>query len=61
MQTHTAKRDAIEAIERLPDNIPFDVIVYRLQVLSKIQQGMRDVEAERVVSGEQLAAEIEHW
>ena len=33
MHTHTAKQDAIEAIERLPDNVDFDQIVYQLYVL----------------------------
>ena len=61
MHTHTAKQDAIEAIERLPDNVDFDEIVYRLYVLHKIRQGMQDVEAGRGISGDELAREIEQW
>ena len=61
MHTHTAKQDAIEAIERLPDNVDFDQIVYQLYVLHKIRQGMQDVEVGRGISGEDLAREIEQW
>jgi hypothetical protein len=61
MHTHTAKQDAIEAIERLPDNVDFDEIVYRLYVLHKIRQGMQDVEAGRGISSAELAHEIEQW
>ena len=61
MQGHTAKQQAIEAIEQLPDNVALDEIVYRLHVLNKVHQGLEDVGAGRVVSSEALAAEIEQW
>jgi hypothetical protein len=61
MQTHSAKQQAIAAIEQLPDNVPMDEIVYRLYVLNKVQQGLDDVKTGRVVSSEALAAEIEQW
>lgn len=61
MHTQTAKEDAIEAIEQLPDDVPLDEIVYRLYVLNKVRQGMQDVEAGRSISSEDLAREIEEW
>jgi predicted transcriptional regulator len=61
MQTHSAKQQALEAIEQLPDNVPMDEIVYRLYVLNKAHQGLDDADAGRVVSSEALAAEIEQW
>ena len=61
MQTHSAKQQALEAIEQLPDNVAMDEIVYRLHVLSKVHQGLDDVGADRVVSSDALAAEIEQW
>jgi hypothetical protein len=59
--THTAKQQAIEAIEQLPDNVALDEIVYRLYVLKQVHQGLDYVGAGRVVSSEALAAEIEQW
>ena len=61
MHTHSAKQDALHAIERLPDDVPLDEIVYRLYVLNKVQQGLKDVDAGRTVSSDALAHEIEAW
>ena len=61
MDSHTAKQDAIDAIERLPDDVALDEIVYRLYVLHKVRQGLQDVEAGRCLSSEALAREIEQW
>jgi hypothetical protein len=60
MQAHTAKQEAIETIERLLD-VPLDEIVYRLYVLNKVQIGLQDVDAGRVIPSDQLAREIEQW
>lgn len=57
----TAKKQAIEAIERLPDDVPMDEIVYRLYVISKVREGIRDVEAGRALSQEELSRDIESW
>lgn len=61
MRAHSAKQEAIETIERLPDNVPLDEIVYRLYVLNKIRQGLKDVDAGRVIPSDELAREIEQW
>ena len=61
MHAHSAKQDAIHAIERLPDDVPFDEIVYRLYVLNKVQQGLQDIDVGRTVSSEELTREIEAW
>lgn len=61
MQTQTAKEEALEAIQQLPDNVNFEEIVYRLHVISKVHQGIKDVEAGRVISHEELKRDIEKW
>jgi hypothetical protein len=61
MHASTAKQEAIHAIERLPDDVPLDEIVYRLYVLSKLHQGIQDIDAGRAISSTQLAQEIEAW
>ena len=61
MDSHTAKQEAINAIERLPDDVALDEIVYRLYVLNKMRQGLQDVEAGHCLSSEALAREIERW
>lgn len=61
MRTQTPKQEALDAIENLPDDVPLGEIVYRLYVLSKAQQGLKDIDAGRVVSTDELAREIESW
>lgn len=61
MHTPSAKQEAIHAIERLPDDVPLDEIVYSLHVLSRIQRGSRDIEAGNTVSSEELIRDIESW
>ena len=61
MHTQSAKREAIEAIERLPDDVPLEEIVYRLYVMDKIQRGQQDIDAGRTIRSEDLAQEIEDW
>lgn len=61
MHVHSPKQEALDAIERLPDDVPFEEIVYRLHLLGKVQQGLKDVDAGRTVSTEELVREIEAW
>ncbi len=58
MPTQTAKQEAMETIQRLPDTVDFEEIVYRLFVLNKIHQGSKDVEEARFISSEELKREI---
>ena len=61
MQLHSPKQDALEAIRQLPDTVDFEEIVYRLYVLSKINQGMKEVDEGKGISHEELVREIEQW
>jgi hypothetical protein len=61
MLANSPKQNALHAIEQLPDDVPFDEIVYRLYVLGKVQQRLKDIDARRTVSTEELACEIEAW
>jgi len=61
MATLNPKQEALETIQRLPDGVDFDEIVYRLHVLNKIHQGLQDVEEGRLISTEELRREIEEW
>ena len=61
MQPHTAKQEALEAIQRLPDSVALEEIVYRLYVLNKIQQGMLDVDAGHTLTSKELLQAVEQW
>jgi len=62
MQTSNAKQEAIDAIQRLPDNVELDEIVYRLYVIKRIHQGLKEIDAGvGMISSEELRREIEQW
>lgn len=61
MQVHSPKQDALSTIQQLPDNVEFDEIVYRLYVLNKINQGIKEVDEGKGISQEEMAREIEQW
>lgn len=61
MTIQTAKQEAMETLQRLPDTVDFEEIVYRLYVLNKIHQGLKDVEEGRFIPSEELKREIEEW
>lgn len=61
MLTQNAKQEALQAIQRLPDNVDFEEIVYRLYVLNKIHHGLKDVEEGRGIPSEEIRREIEQW
>lgn len=61
MQTHTTKQEAIDAIERLPDNAEMEEIMYRLYVLENIRRGQQDAEQGKMTSAEQVLKDIQSW
>ena len=58
---HSAKQDALEAIQRLPDDANADEIMYRLYVLDKIRKGQEAAERGETITSEELKREIDSW
>lgn len=42
MQTQPLKQEALDAIQRLPDNADIEEIMYRLYVINQIRQGIQE-------------------
>lgn len=61
MQSHTAKQEALEAIQRLPDSADMEEIMYRLYVLENVRRGQADAEQGKTVSSEQILRDIQTW
>ena len=55
------KQEALDAISKLPDDVDFDEIMYRLYVLDKIRKGRQDVDQNRLTSTEELKREVDTW
>jgi predicted transcriptional regulator len=58
MQIHTAKQEAMQAIEQLPDNVKLADIIYNLYVIEKVQQGIQACEEGRTTPHEEVMAEL---
>ena len=54
----SVKEAAQPVIERLRDDATWDDLMYKLYVKQKIEQGIADVEAERVVLHDRVKAEF---
>jgi len=54
----TAKEQARELLDRLPDEATLDDILYEFYVHSKIARGIADIEAGRTVSHEDVRREF---
>lgn len=61
MQSHTAKQEALDAIQRLPDNVDTEQIIYRLYVLENIRRGKQDAAEGKTQPAEEVLKEIQSW
>ena len=54
MPTETDKQRALEAIRALPENTTMDEAIERLCFIAKIEEGLRQSQAGRVVSHDEI-------
>jgi len=52
------KQDVIKTIDNLPDTASMEDIIYRIYVLDKHYKALRDIEAGRVYSAEDIRRDI---
>jgi hypothetical protein len=57
----TAKQEALEAIQRLPDDADIEQMIYRLYVLENIRRGQQDVAEGETESAEGLLKDTQSW
>ncbi|HEX7191346.1 MAG TPA: hypothetical protein VF381_07220 [Thermoanaerobaculia bacterium] len=57
----TAKEQVQQILEELPENASLEDIQYHIYVHQKIQQGLDDVEAGRVVPQEEVEKRLSKW
>lgn len=56
-----AKEIVEEILEQLPDDTTLEEVQYRLFVRQKIEQGLADVEAGKVVTHEEAKRRMQKW
>ncbi len=57
----TAKEQVQQILQKLPEDASLEDIQYHIYVRQKIQQGMDDVEAGRVVSHSEVQQRLAKW
>jgi hypothetical protein len=57
----TAKQEALEAIQRLPDDVDTEEMIYRLYVLENIRRGQQDAAEGKTESAEEVLKDIQSW
>jgi predicted transcriptional regulator len=58
---HSAKQEALEAIQRLPDTADTEEIMYRLYVLENIRRGQQDAADGKTQPAEEVLKDIQSW
>ncbi|MCU7937695.1 MAG: hypothetical protein KZQ99_23075 [Candidatus Thiodiazotropha sp. (ex Dulcina madagascariensis)] len=58
---HSAKQEALDAIQRLPDNANTEEIMYRLYVLENIRRGQQDAAEGKIQPAEEVLKDIQSW
>ena len=56
-----AKQEALNIIDRMPEDSDMDEIMYRLYVLDKIRKGQEAVEQGKTITSEELRRQIDSW
>jgi predicted transcriptional regulator len=55
------KEIAIETIKRLPDGCSLEDIMYEINFVAQILEGLKDAEAGRLLTTEELLKRVETW
>lgn len=61
VEVGSPKQTVLEMVQRLPDDASLEDIQYHLFVLQKIERGLDDVEAGRVVPQEEMEKRLQKW
>jgi predicted transcriptional regulator len=57
----TEKQTAMQIIDQLPETASFIDIMYELYFRNAVEEGLRDIEAGRMVSHEEVMKSVKRW
>lgn len=61
MQTQTLRDAAIEVIRTLPAAASLEEIMYQVNMVAQVLEGLKDKEEGKVISTDDLLKELEQW
>jgi len=57
----SAKAEALDAIQRLPENANTEEMMYQLYVLENLRRGQRDAEQGNTTAAEEVLQDLHRW
>lgn len=57
----TLKEASIKTIEKLPDGCSLDDIMYEINFIAQVMEGIRDADEGRTITSAELLAKIKEW
>ncbi|OUY08387.1 hypothetical protein [Acinetobacter populi] len=61
MSDLSIKQRVLLTIEKLPENVDIESMMYELYVLENIQKGQNDIQNHQIITVDQLLQDIESW
>lgn len=61
MHAQTLKQEALDSLQRLPEDADIDEMMYQLYVLENIRRGQQDAEQGKTASTEQVLRDMQTW
>jgi hypothetical protein len=61
MNNQTLKQEALESLQRLPDDTDIDEMMYRLYVIDKVHKSRAAIERGETVNTDDLEREMNQW
>ncbi len=55
------KETAIETIRRMPDSCTVEDILYRINFVAQVMEGLEDANAGRTIGTEELLKKVDEW
>lgn len=55
------KQASIETIKRLPDECTIDDIMYEINFVAQVYEGLKDAEEGRLITTEELLKRVDQW
>jgi hypothetical protein len=55
------KKEAMNAISKMPETADIDDIMYRLYVIDKVRKGREAIQQGKIISADELREEIKSW
>jgi predicted transcriptional regulator len=57
----STKEDALRLIERLPDDVSIEDIIYELYFRQRVDRGLRELDAGDTIPHEQIERSVTEW